>query len=264
MALESTPPIFFAFLRFLGAAAFVIVIPRPAVPWRILILAGVLLGAGQQGFLMVSMTQGVPAGLASLLVHTQALFTVIIAIFVFHERLSRRHIIAILLAAAGLAVLVLDSAEVGALTGLALVLSAALCGASGNNVLKSLSGVDMLGVSVWMSLAAAVPLLVLSLWLEGAPNDLLATLSWETAGAVTYLAVLSTVVVFAIWGKLLTTYSAAIVAPFFLLVPVFGMSLSALVLAERLSTLQFGGAALVFIGLGTALWPSGTSSTARH
>ena len=257
VALESTPPIFFAFLRFLCAAAFVAVIPRPAVPWHKLLALGLLLGAGQYGFLFVSMTQGISPGLASLLVHTQAFFTILIAMAVFSERLRPRQIGALLLALAGLVCLVVDRAETGALGGLALVLTAALCGASGNNLMKSLGPVDMLGVAVWMSLAAPLPLLALALLLEtdGAPAGLVATITWEAAAAVVYSAVLATVVVFAIWGRLLATYAAAAVAPFFLLVPVFGMGLSALTLGERLSGSQVLGAALIFAGLALALWP---------
>ncbi len=45
-------------------------------------------------------------------------------------------------------------------------------------------------------------------------------------------------------------------APFFLLVPVFGLGLSALLLGERLAGLQIGGAALIFLGLCIALWPA--------
>lgn len=259
IALESTPPIYFAFLRFVCAAAFVIVIPRPAVPWPVLIGLGLLLGAGQFGLLFVSMTNGVPAGLASLLVHTQAFFTILIAMVIFAERLNRRQILALALALAGLACLVADRAQHGALLGLVFIIMAALCGAAGNNVLKSLGKVDMLGVAVWMSLAAPLPLLALSLLLEadGSVSALLASaVSWEVFGAVVYSAVLATVLVFALWGRLLVTYSAATVAPFFLLVPVFGMGLSALVLGERLSELQLGGAVLIFAGLALALWPA--------
>ncbi len=258
IALEATPPIYFAVLRFVCAAAFVLVIPRPPVPWPTLILLGLLLGAGQYGFLFVSMTRGVPAGLASLLVHTQAFFTILIAMAVFGERLARRQIAALALAFAGLALLAADRAQDGALIGLVFIIAAALSGAAGNNLLKSLGPVDMLGVAVWMSLAVPLPLLALSLLFEvdGSVMDLLATgMSWTVVAAVIYSAVLATVLVFAIWGRLLVTYSAATVAPFFLLVPVFGIGLSALVLGERLSVLQIGGGALIFTGLALALWP---------
>ncbi|MEM8878040.1 MAG: EamA family transporter [Pseudomonadota bacterium] len=257
IALETTPPIFFAFLRFLCAAMFVLVIPRPMVPWSKLLALGLLLGAGQFGFMFVSMTRGVPAGLASLLIHTQAFFTIIIAMFVFSERLGRRQAFAIGLAVCGFVLLAIDKTSVGAIDGFLLILIAALCGAAGNNVLKSLGKVDMLAVAVWMSLAAPIPLFLMSLFLEsnGAIEPLFATISWATIGAVIYSAVLATVFVYAIWGKLLTSHAAASVAPFFLLVPVFGLSLSAVVLGERLSMLQMIGAIVIFAGLAIALWP---------
>jgi len=264
VALQSTPPIFFAFLRFLCAADFVLVIPRPTVPWSKLFLLGLLLGAGQYGFMFVSMTKGISAGLASLLVHSQAFFTILIAMLAFSERLHRRSAAALILALAGLAFLAVDRGESDAIAGLLLVLIAALCGAAGNNLLKSLGKADMLGVAVWMSLAAPLPLLLLSLKLEaeGSPWLLLHTISWEVAAAVGYSAILATVLVFAIWGRLLTRYPAAQVAPFFLLVPVFGMALSALTLGERLSLLQIAGALLIFVGLAFALWPRGVVSRA--
>lgn len=263
IALDATPPIFFAFLRFLGAAAFVLVIPRPAVPWPKLLLIGLFLGVGQYGFMFVSMTQGISAGLASLLVHTQAFFTIVIAMVAFSERLHLRQVGALLLALAGLACLAADRAQGGALIGLALILIAAFCGASGNNLLKSLGKVDMLGVAVWMSLAAPLPLFLLSMLFEseGSITGLIDTISWEVVGAVAYSAVLATLLGFAIWGRLLATYSAAAVAPFFLLVPVFGMSLSALTLGERLSALQIAGALLIFVGLILTVWPRRAQST---
>jgi len=259
IALQSTPPIFFAFLRFLCAAAFIVVIPRPAVPWSKLLLLGLLLGAGQYGFLFVSMTQGISAGLASLLVHTQAFFTIVIAMFVYSERLRGRQVAAIALALLGLACLVVNRAESGALVGLGLILIAALSGASGNILLKSLGKVQMLAVAVWMSLAVPLPLLVLSMIFEvqDSPLELLETITWPTIGAVVYSAVLATVLAFAVWGRLFTSYPAAVVAPFFLLVPVFGIGLSAIFLGERLSALQISGAVLIFVGLTLALWPKG-------
>lgn len=258
LALAETPPIFFTFLRFLCAGAFAFAIPRPSVPWRKLVLLGVLLGAGQYGLMFLSMTQGIQAGLASLLVHTQAFFTIAIAMVVFSERPSRSAAIALTLALAGLAFLVAERAEVGALGGLALILLAALGGASGNIVLKSLGPVDMVGVAVWMSLVPPVPLLVLSFVFEGggSVSGLLSSVSAVTVAAVVYSAVLATVLVFSIWGRLFVAYSAAQVAPFFLLVPVFGIALSALVLGETVSVLQAAGMALVFAGLVLAVWPA--------
>jgi len=258
LALADTPPIFFTSLRFAIAAAFVFMVPRPAVSWPLIVVLGLFLGAGQFGFMFVAMTHGVSASLASLLVHTQAFFTIFIAMIVFRERLRPRQGVAIALALVGLGLLVADRSEAGGLFGIGLILLAAVCGAVGNNILKSLGRVEMLGVSVWMSLVVPLPLLALSLWLEASLSfkSLASTVSWTTVGAIAYSSILATVLVFAIWGRLLATYSAVLVAPFFLLVPVFGISLSAIVLGERLNALQIGGAMLIFVGLGAALWPA--------
>ena len=102
--------------------------------------------------------------------------------------------------------------------------------------------------------------LSLALEAEGAPAELFRGISWTTLGAIAYSAVLATVMVFAIWGRLLASYPAVKVAPFFLLVPVFGLGLSALLLGERLAGLQIAGAVLIFLGLSMALWPAPRSS----
>jgi O-acetylserine/cysteine efflux transporter len=51
------------------------------------------------------------------------------------------------------------------------------------------------------------------------------------------------------WGRLLSRYPAATVAPFTLLVPVFGISASALVLGEPLTDWKIYAALLVLSGL---------------
>ncbi|WP_417515612.1 EamA family transporter [Minwuia sp.] len=257
LALEETPPLFFTFLRFLAAGVFILTVPKPAMPWRHIVTLGVLLGAGQYGLMFFAMSGGFPAGLASLLIHTQAFFTVIMAVVFFRETPGPRHAIAGAVALAGLLLLASAQSETGTAGGLALILFGALCAAGGNMILKSLGGANPLHVAVWMSAAAAVPLLALSLLLETA-NPVSATLgamTWKTAVAVLYSALLATVLVYTIWGRLLVQHSAAIVAPFFLLVPVFGISLSWLFLGETLSRLQAVGCLLIFAGLAAVLWP---------
>lgn len=251
IALEDTPPVFFTFLRFLCAATFILWVPRPQIGWKTLTLLGLLLGAGQYGFMFVAMSQGMPAGMAAVLVHTQAIFTVLIAIAFLQERPTGRTYLTIGIAGAGMALLFLDRAQGGAVLGFLLMIVAALCGASGNVVLKTLGKVEMISVVVWMSVVPLAPLALLSLYLEGSSNalSLLNTISWKAVAAVGYSAIFATILVYVIWGKLLVRYATAQVAPFFLLVPMFGLGLSAWVLGEELSPLQLTGSALIFSGL---------------
>jgi O-acetylserine/cysteine efflux transporter len=250
-ALAETPPLAFTFLRFLCAAAFAVVIPKPDLPWSRLILLGCLLGIGQYGLMFLAMSQGLPAGMAAVLVHTQAIFTVAIAMALLNERPNLRILTTLALAGAGLTCLLIDRAQAGALIGFVLVIAAALSAACGNIVLKSAGPVDMTRVAVWMSFAPLLPLLALSLIFEsgGSLAGLFAGTTWVTLAAVLYSAALATVTAYGIWGRLLVRYDTGQVAPFFLLVPVFGLTLSALFLNEALSALQLVGSALILAGL---------------
>ena len=79
LALETTPPLLFAALRFFFAALFIMVVPKPPVRWRILILVGLLHFAVPFGLIFIALDRGMPPGMTSLLVHIQAFFTIGIA-----------------------------------------------------------------------------------------------------------------------------------------------------------------------------------------
>ena len=74
-------------------------------------------------------------------------------------------------------------------------------------------------------------------------------LSWRGLLAVAYIAYVSTIAGFGLWNRLIARYSVARVAPFSLLVPVFGLLASALLLDERLGLGQWGAAGVVLAGL---------------
>jgi O-acetylserine/cysteine efflux transporter len=54
---------------------------------------------------------------------------------------------------------------------------------------------------------------------------------------------------FGSWNALLHRYPTALISPFALLIPVFGLASGALFLGESLAPVQLAGAALVFAGL---------------
>ncbi|MDB4213968.1 EamA family transporter [Octadecabacter sp.] len=257
IALGETSPIFFTFLRFLFAASFIMVIPRPKMTWAKLVLLGIVLGVGQYGSMFVAISQGMPAGVAAVLVHTQAIFTVLLAIIFLNERPEMRTFITLLLASLGLVCLALDLAQGGILVGFVLMIVAALSAALGNVILKTAGKVEMLSVAVWMSLGPLIPLALLGAYLEGVPSLFLSlqNVTLMTLAAAGYSAVFATVVVYTIWGRLLVTYSTGQVAPFFLLVPVFSLGMSAWVLGEQLSGLQLSGSVLILLGLITSILP---------
>jgi len=71
----------------------------------------------------------------------------------------------------------------------------------------------------------------------------------ESILVLIYLAFGATILGYGLWSRLLSRYPASQVAPFSLLVPVVGLTSSALLLDERLGPLQVLGALLVMLGL---------------
>jgi O-acetylserine/cysteine efflux transporter len=134
--------------------------------------------------------------------------------------------------------------------------------ASANLTAKAASGTggqnSALGLVVWSSLFSPLPLLALSLAFEGtaAISASLRSITILTIGAILFLAVLSTLVGYGIWNALIMRYGASRIAPFSLLVPIFGLSSASVLLGERFTALDGVAAALVLGGLGVHLfWP---------
>ena len=89
----------------------------------------------------------------------------------------------------------------------------------------------------------------------------LRSLSWLTIGAVTYLVLLSTLVGYGAWNHLIVKHGAGRVAPFSMMVPIFGITSGALVLGERFTLWHLLAAALVLAGL--ALHAFGATASPR-
>ena len=250
--LDELPPFLFAALRFaFSALPWLLFVRRPAVPWRTLAVFGLLIGVGQFGLLFRAIESDISPGLASLVVQSQVFFTIGWTALRGGERLRPVQVAALALAVAGVGVIAghLD-AHVTAL-GLGLVLAAAFCWACGNIVARSAGRVDAVGFMVWSSIFAAVPLVALSLLADG-PAAVSAGLRHAGAtawGAVAWQAVGNTLFGYAAWNWLLARHPAATVAPMALLVPVFGMSASALALGEAMPGWKLAAAGLVIAGL---------------
>ncbi len=251
-ALAALPPLLLGVLRFaLAFAPAALFIPRPAVGWRPLATYGVLIGAGQFGLLYLAMNGHISPGMASLVVQTQVFFTIGLAMVADGEKVRSYQWLALVLASAGIVVIGLHTGGDTTLLGLAMVLAAALAWAFGNQVARRMGRVDTLGVVVWSSVFALPPLALLSLLVEG-PARWMQGFAAADAGvwaAVAWQAVGNALFGYAAWGWLLARHPAATVAPMALLVPVFGMSASALLLAEGLPAWKLIAAALVLAGL---------------
>ncbi len=259
IGLEALPPLFFAGLRFTFAfLPLALFLPRPAVGWGRLAAYGLFIGVGQFGLLFVAMAGQITPGLASLVVQSQVFFTIFIAMRLSGERVRPVQWLALAVAVAGIGVIIAHADAQTTPLGLGLVLLAALGWAAGNQVVRGSPPVNMLAFVVWASAFSAPPLFALSLAVEGWPAilDGLQRAGPAAWGAVLWQSCANVMFGYAAWGWLLARHPAATVAPTALLVPIFGMSASALWLGEPLQAWKLAAAALVIGGLAlNLLWP---------
>ena len=272
VGLVDVPPLLLGALRFLLVALpAVFFVPRPRIPLRWLLAYGLTISFGQFALLFSAMRVGMPAGVASLVLQSQMIFTLLFGALLLGERWQRHQPAALGLAGIGLLVLATQQQAGGmTLLGFVLTLGAAACWGLGNIVTRRISQagpVDLLGLVVWGALVPPLPFLAASLWLEGPDQvvDSLQHLSTSSMLAIVYLALIATIVGYVIWGRLLQRYPVAEVAPLTLLVPVVGLLAARVLLDERLQGVQWCGIALVLAGLLVNLfWPRWRLWVHRH
>jgi O-acetylserine/cysteine efflux transporter len=251
VGVAETSPLMLSALRFLFAAFPAVLLIRPpnAPPWKVA-LYGLLLGVGQFGLLFVAIHAGFPVGLTSLVVQAQAFFTVLLAWLFLREFPQRIQLVGGAVAFAGIAIIGSARLAGASLGPFALVVLASFFWGSANVLAKTAGKVDMLAFTVWSSLAAPLPLIALSLAVEGTGGAAaLANPGWKLVVSVLVLSYGGTLFGYGLWARLMAHHSAATVAPFALLVPVVGMIAAALLFGESLSALEVVGGALVMAGL---------------
>ena len=259
IGVDELPPMLLGALRFLFVAfPAVFFVPRPAVSWRYVLGYGATICLGQFMFLFLAIYLGMPAGLSSLVLQSQAFFTVAIAALVLHETIRLHHVLGIGLAAVGLVLLDLGAGSDAAvpLVGFLLTLVAAVSWAAGNVVLKCAGRVNMLSMVVWGALLPPLPFLLLSAAFEG-PDLMLHSLthiSWRGIASVAYLSGVATLIGYVLWGRLLASHPVARVAPLSLLIPVVGLLCANLFLGERLAPVQWLAGLVVLAGLAVNLF----------
>lgn len=248
LGLKELPPIFNASLRFFAAAfPLVFFLPRPQVKFRWVAAIGATFVC-MFTLMYVGMKLGMPAGLTSLVLQAQALFASLMAVFVFKDWPTNWQKLGIALGFFGIAMVAKDM-SVGSVLPLALVVGASFFYGLISILMKKAGPANMVSLIVWVSVIPPLPLLGLSLLMESGQWDALTHLSLIGISAILYPALFGTVLAFALWGRLLRVHSAHAVTPFALLVPVFGMALSALTLGETFSLTKLMASSLIMLGL---------------
>ncbi len=252
IGLDELQPFTFAALRFaLVALPLIFFLPKPNTSWRNLISYGLFIGVGQFGLLFWAMKSDISPGLASLIVQTQVFFTVILSASLLKERVSNTQWFSLAIGLIGLLTIIAHIDAQTTYLGVAIVLAAGLSWSCGNLVVKHAGRVDIIAFIAWSSLFATPPLLVMAILTEGGTAIAcdIGGLSWQGWLVVLWQSLGNTLLGYGLWNMLLGRYSAALVAPWALLVPVFGMAASATHLNESMPAWKLTAASLIILGL---------------
>lgn len=256
VGLKELPPLLFTSIRFAATVfPFILFVRKPAISWWQIFTIGLTLLTLQFALLFKGMQMGVGGGVASTVIQCQAFFTLFIGAIILRERPAFREISGLLVAVVGIVLIAMTMSE-ASVAGIGVIIVAAFFWATGNVLLKRVGNVDMLALIVYASLFPPIPLFLMSYTFEG-PEQISAALSHITMAsylALAYIVLASTLVGYTIWGFLIKTYEAKQVAPFGLLVPIFGVFSGWLFMGEEFGPQRLLGAALVFAGLVVINW----------
>jgi O-acetylserine/cysteine efflux transporter len=255
LALDEFSPELMTTLRFSIAAVPCLFVRKPDVSWPLLIAISFSLFLGQFLAQAFAIAHGVPVGLSSVIVQSQALFTIGFAAFIFREIPTPVQGIGIAIATVGLLMICGTVGYDFSVGAFAIIMICPISFAVGNLLLRRAHGAPMFDLFAWLCLTAAAPLAVLTLISNGPAPTWHELTQASPTGIVCMLALggISTSIAYWLWGRLLRDYPAAQVVPFALLVPFVGSGASSIVFGEKFGPLRLAGMITVIGGIAVML-----------
>ncbi len=267
IGLKEVPPFAFAFLRYAFAGLpLLIFIKRPPLSLGLLTAIGLTMGFIKFAFLFVGIDLGITSGLGSLILQSQAFFTIILSIFVLNYRLTIQHIVGISIAFIGIFLIGLEMNTEANLLGLICILCAAFSWAVSNILVKKAGPVNPFALIVWTSLIPPLPFLGISYMFEGNNHvwiEIWQKLTWVGFVCILYISWIATWLGGSLWAKLMGLYPPSTVVPYSLLIPVFAFLSGWLFLGETITLQTTLACSLIFVGLIINQWPRPNKNVPR-
>src|SRR3954470_5808929 len=255
IALDEFSPALMTALRFAVAAVPCLFVRKPDVSWPLLIAISGTLFLGQFLAQAYGIAYGVPVGLTSVVVQSQALFTIGFAVLAFREMPTPMQAIGIGVASIGLLMICGTVGYDFSAGAFAVLMISPVSFAIGNLLLRQARNVPMFDLFAWLCLVPPLPLLALALVSDGAQATWYSLIHMSATGLACMLALgtVSTSFAYWLWGRLLRDYPAAQVVPFALLVPFVGAAASTIMFGERFGPLRLAGMVIVVCGIAVML-----------
>ncbi|WOD06252.1 EamA family transporter [Marinomonas sp. GJ51-6] len=215
LGVNTIDPLVLTALRFSFAVfPLVFFIKKPDVQWRYLIAYGLSFGVGVWGMTTLSISAGLSAGMASLLLDMSVVSGLFVGWFFLHEKITKNKLLGTGLALLGL--LLIMYSEGGAVTfkGLVLVLIASIFWSVNGLIVKRVNTTSIFAFNVWGMLFAPLPLLLLAVFTHGSETltNLPRQFTEWTLFSVLFQAYPTTLLGYWFWNKMIMKYSVSSVA----------------------------------------------------
>ncbi|EKO3386450.1 EamA family transporter [Vibrio fluvialis] len=258
LGVSEMDPLLIAAARFFCATfPIIFFVRKPNVQWRYLMAYGLVFGTGIWGMASCSITFGLSSGMASVLLQTDVLTTVLVGVLLYKEVISARMAAGIVVSVVGLVVSIIYTNGNVTLAGVLFIMISAICWPLAGVIVRKSSTRSAFAFNIWGMLFAPLPLVALSVGMNG--WDVLSTTyqQWNSNAwiSVLFQAYPTTVFGYWVWNKMVLKYPMSQLAPMTLLVSVFALLSGYAIYDEQLSLAQWVSCSTFLLGIGLVLYP---------
>lgn len=270
IVLRDVPPLTFRAICLLGGSVGVLALARlagqslsvPSGYWPRLLLLSLCNVIGWN-VLVIYGIDLMPSGRAALLAYTMPLWSMVLSVWLLHDRLTAARATALVLGMTGVAVLMsADFGKLGtALPGVLLILSAAFSWGLGVVLLKRFAmPMPTVSLTGWMMFVGSLPITVAALSLE---QDQWRAVSLYPALGVLYNVVVAFMFCYWAWNRIVLMVPVAVSSLSSLVTPMVGVTSSMWLLNERLTWRELVAGALILCAIALVIRPPKRATEAR-
>lgn len=252
IALGAWPPFLLLGVRFVLVALILspLLLRGPMKNMKQVLLLSFLLGTLHFSLMFGAIWAGLDVSSGIIATQLGVPFSCLLGSILFAERIGRWRSLGMLVAFIGIFVIA-GTPQIGdQFWQFGISCAAAFAWAVANVVMKRLGEVDIMQLLAWISVLCIPQYALLSAIFDHDHWALLTAADWQVWLSLAYTAVFSTIVAYGMWYRLLGRFPVSHIAPYQMLVPVFGLAIAQAFFREPLTAQFLAGGALTLVGVG--------------
>ncbi|MDB5457512.1 MAG: hypothetical protein JWP92_3097, partial [Caulobacter sp.] len=243
------PPLSYAAVRFvlvmLATLPWLLPVPRPV--WRV-VAVGLLMGAGGFALLFMGFKTASPSA-AAVVAQLAVPFTTLLSVLILGEQIRWRRGLGIVITLAGAVTVMWSPHGLELSAGLWLVAGGAFTASLGAVMMKQIETVKPLRLQAWVGFSSLWPLLLMSLAFEPGGLGVAAQVGWPFVAAVSFSALMVSVIAHTAYYGLIQRYEANLIAPLTLMTPLMTIGMGVAITHDHFDARMAVGAGLALLGV---------------